>query len=302
MTQDSVRDTWHRADEDDGYVTAYPVPGADPGDESDRGILCTDRSQGTGRHHDEGKPSLSQVPREALTELARVLDYGERKYTEYFPCDCHVNAESQHTPAECAAPAITGGSSKRIPNSPQSSEITRSAGKHATPRDGNSLLGDLETRIRRSNANPRSPASVESTGSPQRSTDVSSPMVAESARGQNGFASTIATPLASSAGSSVTHATSDSGLSNAPTAGSKEHASTCASRIIKRTGKHNWRGGMDWTRLLNSAARHLWAYIDGEDLDPETGLSHMAHLMANAAFLIVYRERGLGRDDRHGRV
>lgn len=59
---------------------------------------------------------------------------------------------------------------------------------------------------------------------------------------------------------------------------------------------------MDWTRLLNSAARHLWAYIDGEDLDPETGLSHMAHLMANAAFLIVYRERGLGRDDRHGRV
>lgn len=60
----------------------------------------------------------------------------------------------------------------------------------------------------------------------------------------------------------------------------------------------NWRKGMKWSRLYAAALRHLLASMDGETLDPETGLSHTAHAMANMMFLVEYQKRGLGDDDR----
>jgi hypothetical protein len=65
---------------------------------------------------------------------------------------------------------------------------------------------------------------------------------------------------------------------------------------------HNWRKGMRWSRLGDAAMRHLLAWLDGEDLDPETGLSHLAHLRCCAGFLLNYAEHGVGEDDRHPRV
>ena len=35
-------------------------------------------------------------------------------------------------------------------------------------------------------------------------------------------------------------------------------------------GRDNWRGGMDWTRLSDAALRHITAFVDGEDVDPES--------------------------------
>jgi hypothetical protein len=67
----------------------------------------------------------------------------------------------------------------------------------------------------------------------------------------------------------------------------------------KKYAAHNWRKGMVWSRLLDAALRHLTAFADGEDVDPETGLSHLAHLRCCAGFLIEYQEKGLGQDDRH---
>ena len=64
---------------------------------------------------------------------------------------------------------------------------------------------------------------------------------------------------------------------------------------------HNWRKGMKWSRLGDAALRHLLAWIDGEDVDPETGLSHLAHLRCCAGFLIEYQAAGLGDDDRFRR-
>jgi len=64
-------------------------------------------------------------------------------------------------------------------------------------------------------------------------------------------------------------------------------------------GRDNWRGGMDWSRLTDAALRHLTAFIDGEDVDPETGISHLAHARCCMGFLLAYAELGLGRDDRH---
>jgi hypothetical protein len=62
---------------------------------------------------------------------------------------------------------------------------------------------------------------------------------------------------------------------------------------------HNWRKGMAWSRLGDAAMRHLLAWLDGEDNDPETGLPHLAHLRCCAGFLLNYAERGIGEDDRH---
>jgi hypothetical protein len=60
----------------------------------------------------------------------------------------------------------------------------------------------------------------------------------------------------------------------------------------------NWEKGMDWGRVYAAAQRHMWAWLAGEDNDPETGLSHMAHAMCCLMFLIAYQARGTGRDDR----
>jgi hypothetical protein len=61
---------------------------------------------------------------------------------------------------------------------------------------------------------------------------------------------------------------------------------------------HNWRGGMKWSRLLDAALRHLHAFIDGEDTDPETGLSHLAHASCCLMFLLEYQKNHQELDDR----
>lgn len=61
---------------------------------------------------------------------------------------------------------------------------------------------------------------------------------------------------------------------------------------------HNWRGGFIWSRPLAAAARHLFAYIGGEDKDPETGLSHLAHCACCLMFLLEFEETHKNLDDR----
>lgn len=53
----------------------------------------------------------------------------------------------------------------------------------------------------------------------------------------------------------------------------------------------NWaeNGGFKYSRLFNSSMRHLIAWFwRKEDLDPETGISHLAHLGCNVLFLLHY--------------
>lgn len=40
---------------------------------------------------------------------------------------------------------------------------------------------------------------------------------------------------------------------------------------------HNWRQGLEVSRLLAAAMRHITAYNDGQDVDEESGLSHLYH-------------------------
>ena len=47
----------------------------------------------------------------------------------------------------------------------------------------------------------------------------------------------------------------------------------------------NWLKGMSWTGSADSLLRHLTALLNGEDLDPETGLPHVDHIVCSAKIL-----------------
>jgi dATP/dGTP diphosphohydrolase len=60
----------------------------------------------------------------------------------------------------------------------------------------------------------------------------------------------------------------------------------------------NWAPGTSWSHYYAAALRHLNAWQGGEDLDPETGLSHLGHALCCVSFLASYQARAVGRDDR----
>ena len=59
----------------------------------------------------------------------------------------------------------------------------------------------------------------------------------------------------------------------------------------KKYAAHNWREGLHKSRLIAAALRHLFAYLGGQDKDPETGLSHAAHAMCCCMFLLGLEHR-----------
>ena len=61
---------------------------------------------------------------------------------------------------------------------------------------------------------------------------------------------------------------------------------------------HNWAQVASWSSYFSAMMRHMWAWWRGEDNDPETGFSHLAHAACCLSFLIAYQRRGLGEDDR----
>ena len=65
----------------------------------------------------------------------------------------------------------------------------------------------------------------------------------------------------------------------------------------RKYAAHNWRKGISKSRLLAAALRHLFAYLSGEDKDPESGLSHVAHAMCCCMFLLGLESRS-DLDDR----
>lgn len=65
---------------------------------------------------------------------------------------------------------------------------------------------------------------------------------------------------------------------------------------------NNWRGGFIWSRPLAAAFRHLYAYLGGEDKDPETGLSHLAHSACCLMFLLEFEDTHPELDDRYRRT
>lgn len=48
----------------------------------------------------------------------------------------------------------------------------------------------------------------------------------------------------------------------------------------KKYGGFNYLGGLSYTRLLSAAMRHIFSFLQGKDLDEESGLPHWAHAAA----------------------
>ena len=61
----------------------------------------------------------------------------------------------------------------------------------------------------------------------------------------------------------------------------------------------NWKAGMAYSRLYGATLRHLFAWSEREDHDPESGLLHLAHAGCNILFLLAYQVLNIGTDDRY---
>ena len=66
----------------------------------------------------------------------------------------------------------------------------------------------------------------------------------------------------------------------------------------RKYSTHNWRKGISYGRLAGAVLRHVFAFLRGEDLDPESGLSHIAHAMCCLMFLLGMTRTKPEMDDR----
>ena len=67
----------------------------------------------------------------------------------------------------------------------------------------------------------------------------------------------------------------------------------------QKYAEHNWRKGFAWSRPLAAAMRHITAFNNGEDRDPESGLSHLAHAACCIMFLLEFEKTHPELDDRY---
>lgn len=75
----------------------------------------------------------------------------------------------------------------------------------------------------------------------------------------------------------------------------------CMSDGAKKYGPYNWREEgkpVTVTVYVAAAMRHLLAFMDGEDLDPDSGHSHLGHLRAGIGVVMDAMACGNAIDDR----
>ena len=66
----------------------------------------------------------------------------------------------------------------------------------------------------------------------------------------------------------------------------------------KKYAAHNWMKGMPWSVPFACAMRHMAAWQQGEENDPESGLPHLAHAMCNLRMLTLFASTYAEGDDR----
>lgn len=62
--------------------------------------------------------------------------------------------------------------------------------------------------------------------------------------------------------------------------------------------ERNFESGYPYSQSFGALNRHLWAWWNGENLDPETGITHLASVVWNAFALMHFQLAGVGVDDR----
>lgn len=64
-------------------------------------------------------------------------------------------------------------------------------------------------------------------------------------------------------------------------------------------GRDNFKAGIEYTALAAAAMRHLTAWLDRENFDPESGLSHLDHCLASLSMLKFMEQRRPEMDNRY---
>lgn len=67
----------------------------------------------------------------------------------------------------------------------------------------------------------------------------------------------------------------------------------------KKYTANNWRGGIAFSRLVAAALRHIFAWLGGESIDPESGVSHLAHASCCLMMLLEFETTRPELDDRY---
>ena len=64
-------------------------------------------------------------------------------------------------------------------------------------------------------------------------------------------------------------------------------------------GRSNWRAvGIRASIYYDAVDRHMSAWFEGEDIDPDSGLPHLAHALASLAIIVDAIANGSFNDDR----
>jgi hypothetical protein len=87
----------------------------------------------------------------------------------------------------------------------------------------------------------------------------------------------------------------------------KTHSPTCGVQklivgdgYVERYGDYNWRNtGVCASTYVSAMMRHINAWRDGEDIDPESGMSHVAHVACCCNIIIDALHCGTLDDDRN---
>lgn len=61
----------------------------------------------------------------------------------------------------------------------------------------------------------------------------------------------------------------------------------------------NFMRGYAWSLSYDAMQRHLHAFWNGEEVDPESSLPHLAHAAWHCCALLSFSQRNLGTDDRY---
>lgn len=69
----------------------------------------------------------------------------------------------------------------------------------------------------------------------------------------------------------------------------------------KKYARLNYMKGYEWSLSYDAMQRHLHAFWSGEDLDPESGLPHLAHAAWHCLALMAFMREHPNYDDRYKR-
>lgn len=69
-------------------------------------------------------------------------------------------------------------------------------------------------------------------------------------------------------------------------------------RGAEKYADRNWEKGYEWSKSYAALNRHLWAFWNGEDIDPETGSKHIVAVIWHGIALAQFMNQHPDFDDR----